>query len=441
MDFRAPLLEKELELRGVAALLRRQTRVILYTFVALFGLAGIFLISVTPKFTATALILVDPEQKNILESNPSFSTTSGLANARVDSEVEILKSDAVALAVIANQGLIADPEFGPQTPLFEKLARAVGIAHASSNSREQVQTRTLARLKASTAVRRRGLTYLISVSATSQSPAKAATLANATAQTYIAQQVQAKIASSLAARDVLQGQIEVARQILSGYEKAFDTFIEVNLSRIETEESGGAVAGLHTQLERAELLLSGKEFARESAANALQRQDWAALSSALGDQIIQKLESDRQALLIRISGTNSDQSTAGIRQELTLLEAKLDLRSSSRLQALGAEVRVLDQNTTGLRGQMRQAVLSTDLSAEMLTEIYAAQQESSIARSQYQNLLSRMRGLEIQARIQIADSRIISPALEPFVPTFPNRNLVLLAALAASVGIGASLAF
>lgn len=90
---------------------------------------------------------------------------------------------------------------------------------------------------------------------------------------------------------------------------------------------------------------------------------------------------------------------------------------------------------------MRQAVLSTDLSADMLTAIYAAQQESSIARAQYQTLLSRMRSLETQARIQIADSRIISPALEPITPTFPNRHLVLLAALAASVGIGASLAF
>ena len=107
MEFRAPLLEKEFDLRSVAALLRRQTKVILFTFVALFGLAAIFLISVTPKYTATALILVDPEQKNILESGPSFSTTSGLANARVDSEVEILKSDAVALAVIDAQGVAA----------------------------------------------------------------------------------------------------------------------------------------------------------------------------------------------------------------------------------------------------------------------------------------------------------------------------------------------
>ncbi|MGR3343183.1 MAG: GumC family protein [Paracoccaceae bacterium] len=441
MEFRAPRLEKELELRSVAALLRRQTKVISYTFVALFGLAAIFLISVTPKFTATALILVDPEQKNILESGPSFATTSGLANARVDSEVEILKSDAVALAVIADQELISDPEFGPQTPLVEKLARAVGIAHASSKSRHQLQATTLARFKASAAVRRRGLTYLISVSATSRSPAKAATLANALAQTYIAQQVQAKISSSLAARDVLEGQIEIARQTLSGYEKAFDTFIEVNLSRIEKQEPGGAVAGLRSQLELAELSLRGKEMTRESASNALQRQDWAALGSALGDQIIEKLETDRQALLTQISGKISDQTTTSIRQELAALEAKLGLRSSSRLKALGAEVRVLDQNTTGLRGQMRQAVLSTDLSAEMLTEIYAAQQESSIARAQYQNLLSRMRGLEIQARIQIADSRIISPVLEPIVPTFPNRNLVLLAALAASVGLGASLAF
>jgi uncharacterized protein involved in exopolysaccharide biosynthesis len=62
VEFRAPVLEKELELRGIAALFRRQTRVIVYSFVVIFGLASIFLISVTPKFTATALILIDPEK-------------------------------------------------------------------------------------------------------------------------------------------------------------------------------------------------------------------------------------------------------------------------------------------------------------------------------------------------------------------------------------------
>ena len=227
-----------------------------------------------------------------------FLVGEGILGVITHDQVDSLNFvNQIALAVIANQRLISDPEFGPQTPLGEKLARAVGIAQAAPASGELVQAKTLARLKSATAVRRRGLTFLISVSATSRSAARAAVLANAMAETYIALQVQAKIASSLAARDVLGAQIDAARQTLSGYENAFDQFIDVNLARIEAGESDGAVAGLRSQLERAELSLRGTELVRERAAIALQRQDWAALSSALGDQIIQKLESDRQALL------------------------------------------------------------------------------------------------------------------------------------------------
>ncbi len=238
----------EIELRNIFVVLRRQIRVIGATFALILGLAGLYLVSVTPTYTAAALVLVDPMQKNLLDPSQGQGGSAGTDNARVDSEVEILRSDAVALGVIAAQSLIADPEFGPRLALSEKLARAVGIAHAAEAPGPALLAGTLARLRDAVTVRRRGLTYLISVSARSEDPDRAAELANAMADSYIHQQVQAKISGSLAARDALQDQIAAARDALAQTEAAFEGFIDSNIARIEAETGRADIAGLHRDL-------------------------------------------------------------------------------------------------------------------------------------------------------------------------------------------------
>ncbi len=432
---------KEFEIRTIVALLRRQMRVIAYSGVVIFALAGLFLLIVTPTYTATSLILIDPDKKNLLNPGAPYPGTSGRDNARVDSEVEILRSDAVALSVITDESLNADPEYGAQIGFSQRLSRAVGIANAAVRDHPQLTAKTLARFKDATSIRRRGLTYLISVSVSSRSPARAAELSNKMADAYIRQQVQAKITASLTARDVLQEQITSSRMALSGYETAFDRFVATNIGAIGAGDGRGGVADLRTRLQKADQALQTKEHEHTNALRLMQRQDWAGLAAALGDETLGQLGRDRQALLNQITSPPTGANPLNTHQALIDMDTELGLQSSRTIQGISTQLQTLNQSTANLRGQLRRSVLDSDLSPKMLAEIYALQQDAGIARTQYQNLLTNMRDLETQARIQIADSRVVSPAIEPTTPGFPNRNLVLLAALAASMGIGVSLAF
>ena len=441
MDINAIQSVNEFEIRGVIALLRRQVRTIIYTTIILFGLAGIFLIAATETYTATALILVDPDKKNILDPRASYPSSSGRENARVDSEVEILRSDAVALAVINTEGLIGDPEFGVRSSVSDKLARAVGIAYASPTNLAQTISKTLERFKDALTIRRRGLTYLISVSATSSSPEKAALLANELSEAYIEQQVQAKVSIALAARDVLQDQIENSRQTLASFERALDEFVYDNLDLIVDGDTQGTLAKLRAELQVAELNFRKQQQKQNTARQFFQQEDWLSLSNSLGDETLAKLGLKRQSVLSKIATEETGPQSFKLHQELANLDVKLFSVSSLKLQVISTQVQKLDQTINGLQGNIRQEVLGGNLSPEMLAGIYAVQQETNIAQAQYQNLVSRMHDLETQARIQIADSRIVSPALWPVSATFPNKNLVLLVALAASMGLGVSLAF
>lgn len=433
---------QEIELRNIVAVLRRQSRIIAYAFAVIFGMAVVFLYAVTPTYRATALIIVDPFSKNLLESGAAVASGANTVNARIDSEVEIMRSTAVTLSVIAANNLISDAEFGPSISLREKIGQIVGIAHATNPVPELLVAQTLARFKNAIKIRRRGLTFLMSVSVDSNNPERAATLANSVSNTYIEQQVQAKVSASLAAGKLLQNRIIVARDTLSESEAAFDSFVTNNLTRIETAQGQDDISTLNSSLSRMELDARNQRKTRTEIERFLAARNWEKLTEALGDQALVQIESERRNLMESLSGRESSgEVITDLHTQLKHLEREMNSRSNALLTQMGTEITALEQSSDTLRAQIRSSLLSADLPTDLLTEIYAVQQEASVARTQYQNLLLRLRDIETQAHIQVADSRVVSPALAPINPSNPNRNLVLLVALAAALGTGISAAF
>lgn len=173
-------LEDEIDLASLAALLRRQARLIAGAMLLTLALPLAYLAPVPPTYTAQALILFDPAQKNLLEVDQD-TTSAQSDNARIESEVEILRAPATALGVIERAGLMRDPEPEPED---------------GSAALKPVVTH----LMSATEIQRRGLTYLIAVQVSSQRPDQAARLTNTMAEVYIEVQVDAKIAAWLGAR-------------------------------------------------------------------------------------------------------------------------------------------------------------------------------------------------------------------------------------------------
>src|ERR1700742_3454476 len=69
--------------------------------------------SMTPKYTATAQLYVDPRELQLVdrELTPRAQDVSGLAMV-VESQARLITSNNVLLQVIENTGLDKDPEFG-----------------------------------------------------------------------------------------------------------------------------------------------------------------------------------------------------------------------------------------------------------------------------------------------------------------------------------------
>jgi capsular exopolysaccharide synthesis family protein len=130
-----------------------------------------------------------------------------------------------------------------------------------------------------------------------------------------------------------------------------------------------------------------------------------------------------------------------LKAELAKLEADMETAAEAELTTLRQQVASAQARSTDLRGQLRSGVLQSDLPAALLTNIYELQQNAELARTQYQTLLSRTKDLEVQASLQVPDSRVVSVARAPTEPSFPNPRLILGIAGIVALGLGIGLAF
>ncbi|WMT86757.1 Wzz/FepE/Etk N-terminal domain-containing protein [Pelagibacterium sp. 26DY04] len=431
--------DQDIDIGGILNLLRRRFGLILVTLAACLGLAGLAILALTPTFTASALVLVDASRSTLLDPETQ-RTNAATDTARVDSEVEILRSDAVLLDVIAREGLLADPEFGVRLGLREQFMAFLRLGATDLPEGEAALRSVLDRFRDAVSVQRRGATYLISVDVRSQDPQKAAQLANAVAEAYIADQTLAKIEGVLAANEVLRARLDLSRENMVRTEEVFDGFISANIEQFAADP-GSPVSRLRDNLQGITGRRDALQSLSQSVGAAVAERDWPALMAQLESDAVAQLEEQRQTLAASLSEVAAESPVAiDLRQQLAAIESQLADRADAELMGLRTQVAELDQQAVGLRQQIRSDVLASELPVEALTRLYQYQQSADLARNQYQSLLAQSADLQVQAELQIADSRIVSPALPPSEASFPNTRLILALSGLAGLGFGVGLA-
>lgn len=440
----------EFDLSELFGILRRQSRLILVTFGVLLIPAILYLMLATPMYRATALISIDAGGTNLLDPGSVENSQSAILNSRVDGEVEVLRADATVMAVVERAGLILDPEFGPSIKLFEKITFALGLESARVRIRQAIGLRaaeppssadlvsnTIGKLTNATDIRRRGLTYLISVGVEAESPQRAAEIANTYVATYIARGVLAKSASVIAARDVLRSQTDTARGELARMEEALNSFIDDNLARLEAESNNDAISSLRQQLESAQSSKVENMAALASSRDAATRNDWMKAATSLGDTALEELARQREDLAIRLGAeTAGSQTQVDLQTALASLDQDLNKRLTEAQGSLQTELSSITQSETGAREQLRDALLQSDMSSTVVADLFNLQQSATIARNQYQQLLARVQDLNALANVQISDARVVSEALPPTSAASPKKRLIIALAVTAAIAIG-----
>lgn len=433
--------EQEFNLRSFLGTVRRQAGLILAVLILVVGASSVAILSLTPIYRATTLVLVDPSEKNLL--NPTNSSTSAASdNARVESEVAIAKAETIAETVLDRLKLMQDPAYQPQPGIRERVATLLRIAPPEEYTTEERRTFAVETLQNAVAVERLGLTYLITISASADTPEKAAQIANTTADVYIRSQLQSKINGVLSGRNIMEDRIIETRAGLVEAERAFNDFI-ISSARTIAEQSG------RTDIDQLRVELEDVAGRREKASEdltvietALASEDWAQVAQTLDSETLRELERQQEQIRRQLSEiVDGSEQAEALRAELVGVVEGLRAQANAQLEQLRAEIAANRALETDLQLQLRSTILTSNLPPEVLATMYELQQNAEIARTQYQQMLVRLREIEAQAYLQLADSRVVSEATPPPGASFPNTRFLIGVAALLGLVLGLVVAF
>jgi succinoglycan biosynthesis transport protein ExoP len=443
----------DIDLRRIVDFLWRRWKMIAATALGTILLAILLLITVTPRYTATALVLLEPRKDNIFGSD-SILPELNLDAGSVDSQISVVQSVNLLRRVVEKQKLADDPDFGKaEKPglggLIKKLFIRAGEAGGSSTSDwlPGPARRAIEALSASLDVKRVARTYVISISVTLKDPQKAVRLANAVADAYVVDRLDARYEAAKRAATWLTERIEGLRAQLQKSEKAVADFrLENNLT---TTTSEGKVTVNEQQL--AELnakLVAARADTAEKRAKYQQAQDVKDRGGnleAIPDVVRSEVITNLRKLEADVTRKEADLMARYSRSHPAVVNSRAERRDIER--NIAAEVARIIANMKNDYDVAKAREDSLQLSLDRMTgqdggdsdigvKLRELERVNAANKTLFENFLSRAKITQEQTAFEEREARIISPAVLPGSPTFPNKALVLSLALVLGIGFG-----
>ncbi len=428
----APL--AQLDLHRILSVVWRGKTTILWTTALSLLMALLLILVVPPRYTAVTQILIDPTDLHAVANElVPANQMSDAAVLQVESQVRVLSSDSVLRRVIKALALDRDAEFAGPPSAIRRLLTALGIGGGSAAAVADPVLAALSALKRSVVVRRAERTYVVDVSVTSGSPQKAARLANAVAQAYLAEQTQVRsddarqISQSLSARlNELRGRVREAEDRVEAF-KARNNIVGANGQLVNEQQLSElsnqlGVARARTVQARAryEEVQRLQQAKGEVGAfpEAVQSPTITALRTQYAE--IMRREAEQMTSLGARHPAVIDIEAQAERLKLMIAEEvnRIALSARSEYDSARANADTLSRNLEALK----QSAVATN---EALVTLRELEREAQASRAVYESFLVRARETGEQERLDTKNIRVISRAELPLHRSSPPSNLML----------------
>lgn len=438
-------------------IVRRQLPFVAVIILCCLALAVLYLFNTPPKFTATGAMVIDTRKVQILQQQSVLGDIQ-IDASTVQTQVEVLKSENISLAVIRKLHLDADPEFvGPSTGLMSaamKFVTGFFSGPASPPSQYELEQQTLTAFDNARTVTRQGLTYVIEVGFTSLSAEKSARVVNTLVEAYVNDQLDAKYQAARRAGVWLLDRIQELRTQATAAERAVVDFKQKN-NIVDTGSPGVGNAGGRLINEQqlsevsSQLILASAATAEAKARldriNAVMTQDVpdASVADALKSEVIIKLRgqyldlAQREAIFSQRYGA-SHLATVNLRTQMQEVRRSINDEMRKIAESYKSDYEISRTRELSLKNSLANVVTESQNSGQAQVELHELKSNAETARSLYDNFLQRyMEAVQQQDAIPISETRMISPATPPLRKSSPKTLLTLLIAL----GGGGALSF
>lgn len=413
-------------------------------------LAGLLSLAITPRYQATAQLIIDPRELRVLQNEVTPGAVgSDSTTAYAESQARVIASDSVKMRLIEAERLDTDPEFGGRKAEsgLSGLLRDLGLGGNAKETGDPMLT-ALRALEKKILVRRGERTFVIDITATSEDPIKAARLANALANAYLDDQSSVRSDTAKRTTAALSSRLTELRQKLRDAEEKAETF--------KAQKDIVGVAGKLVNEEQLTLLNAQLQQLRAKAVEARAKYEQvrairptsleaAALPEAVASNTITALRAqlgaalNREADLLAAMGarhpslvaarTQVQDSRRQIAEELGRIgqAAKVELdRAQAAEKALQARVDALKLNQVG--------------ASRSFVDLRELEREIESSRIIYESFLRRARETAEQVGVDTTNARIISVAFPPESRSGTSRKVLVILGGMLGLGLGFALA-
>lgn len=454
-----------LDLKALAGVVYRRVWLIAAGFMTTFGIIAFVTFTQTPVYKAETVVQLDTDQKNVIDLGAIFSGLAG-NTAVIDTEVLVLGSKSLLTRVAVKQKLVEDPEFNPSllppkkgllSPVKD-FVRAVTGADAPEDpfaamTTEQKDAALLETavgiLSDKVSVNRVGTTYLITVTASSESPETAARLADEIAEQYRVQQLEEKFEATRKATEWLSERVSGLREEVEEKERRVEsyraesgllaaqgaTLTEQQIAYLTTQK-----ATLQVDLDRARARAESVRRQMASGAGA------DGISEVLQSQVISDLKSQRAIINRRVSELETKlgpqhPELISARNEAADIDRQIDSEVSRIAGNIENELRVAQAQISSIQGEISRSTFELRGNNQALVRLRELERDADTSRILLEEFLTRSKQTGEQDALITADANILSRASVPESPSSPRKllNLIIGCLLGAIIGGGLAL--
>jgi polysaccharide biosynthesis transport protein len=433
--------ERGFDLRGYLNFLWRNW-IFIGAFAALaLVVALIYLARATPQYTASTQVLLELQREKAPGDTSSDPSILDYTSA-IENQLAILKSDLLLRRVAIKERL------GARAFSVEPQSTTQGVLTDDAKGTEAQIQDEINSLRGALGVKRSGMAYVLDISITWDDPVKAAQLANAVADAFVLDQLDARFDAAKRASGWLSDRLVELRQQLRSSEDAVADFRSAH---------GLTRTGLNVALNEQQLAdLNGKLVAaRTDAAEKKTRVDFladiaagkknldslpasfqSAVQSGLIGALRQKLAdaSQRQAdLLARYNSRHP--AVVNVEAEKRDIERSLAAETQRMVEAVRNEYELAKAREKATEQAMREATGQGGLDSEDAIRLRELERTAAVNKSLFEDFLQKAKVSEEQSTFRARDVRVISPA-QPGGQSFPNSRRVLMMALFLGIGLG-----
>jgi uncharacterized protein involved in exopolysaccharide biosynthesis/Mrp family chromosome partitioning ATPase len=405
--------------------------------------------SLTPKYTATAQLYVDPRELQLVDRElaPRSQDISGLSIV-VESQARLITSNNVLLQVIQDTHLEKDPEFGGDSRgMMATLLGLFGLETHSAGEVKLGQVAALETLNRHISVKKTDRTFIVDIDVWSYDPAKAAMLANAISRAYLAESRNSQATAARRATTDLSGRLKELQERLRTAENALAVYKAQNnfVGTQDTLISDQQLSASNQRLAAARALtLDVQAKYDQIEASRRASADAGAIPEALQSPTIANLRSQYAEARKRYAELTAE--LGPLHPSLRQMEKQVeDLRRTVNEEverfaqsAKNDLTRARDYEASlnkALESQKRQSVQLSQASVR-LREL---ERDVEASRDIYQSFLKRSRETEEQESLNTSSARIIGEATVPQRRTFPPAmsRLAMIGLLLGALGAAA----